>query len=512
MTKFASALAVIALAAAAAAPLRAQIVRGQLTDSVSRTPLPGAFLTLVDEHGTERARAMSSQTGGFALIAPSPGVYRVRSKRIGFRPFVSPALTLESGQPTAYDVAIDPIPIVLEEVVVAGERQCNVEAGAGVSALWGEIREALAAVSWTSRAPGYWYEIIQYQRSLNASGGRQGDDSSWHEVGYKTIPFRSAPAEKLTKDGYVEVGMDGWTYYEPDADVLVSDPFLHTHCFETKLGSGDTDGLVGLAFTPARGRKLPDISGTLWVNGKTSELHHLEFRYTRLPERVVEPRAGGRVDFMRMPTGAWVVSEWVIRMPIAEKRRRSVAEGGGEGMPTVVGFVERGGNAAEIKTSGGALVYSTTPPPAPAAPAPARDSAQAGPVAPAAPPPPPPAGPSRQSVATVAGPAPGTRRNRAESYDRLTADEFSGTNLTDAFNLVQHYRPNWMKGRGPLSIMDQTAGEVQVYLNNSLWGDMNRLREIPAGDILEMRLLRGPDATMKYGVNHAGGVIEVITR
>ena len=510
MTRFANALAILALAGATA-PLDAQIVRGQLTDSVSRSPLPGAFLTLVDEHGTERARAMTSQTGAFTLTAPFPGTYRVRSKRIGFRPFVSPALTLASGQPTAYDVAIDPIPIVLQEIVVAGERQCDVETGAGVSALWGEIREALAAVSWTSRAPGYWYEIIQYERQLNAGGVRQGDDSTWHEVGYKTIPFKSAPAEKLAKDGYVEVDMDGWTYYEPDADVLVSDPFLHTHCFETKIGSGETDGLVGLAFTPARGRKLPDISGTLWVNGKTSELHHLEFRYTRLPERVVEPHAGGRVDFMRMPTGTWVVNEWMIRMPLAEKRRRSVAEGGGEGLPTVVGFIERGGNAAEIKTSGGALVYSTTPPPAPA---PAPDSAPAVPTPAATPAPaaPPPAGPSGRSVATVAGPAPGTRRTRADSYDRLTADEFSGTNLTDAFNLVQHYRPNWLKGRGPLSIMDQSAGEVQVYLNNSLWGDMNRLREIPAGDILEMRLLRGPDATMKYGVNHAGGVIEVVTR
>ncbi len=311
-------------------PVAAQSVRGQLTDSVSRAPLPGAFLTLVDEQGVERARVITNRAGEFLLTAPAPGTYQLRSKRIGFRPYLSPALTLRAGEATAYNAAIDPIPIALEEVVVAGERQCDIDSGASVAALWDEAREALAAVSWTSRVPGYWYEIVQYQRALNAGGNRQGggggsNDSTWHEVGYQRVPFKSAPAEQLAAQGYVVVEADGWTYYEPDADVLLSDPFLHTHCFETRIGRGETDGLVGLAFSPARGRKLPDITGTLWIDRRTAELRHLEFSYTRLPERVVEPRAGGRVDFQRMPSGVWIVKEWVIRMPIAERRRRSVA-------------------------------------------------------------------------------------------------------------------------------------------------------------------------------------------
>ena len=490
----------------------AQTVRGQLTDSVSHAPIPGTFLTLVDQHGTERARAISNQNGAFALTAPANGTYRLRSKRIGFRPFVSAAITLDSAEAKIHNIAIDPIPIVLEEIVVAGERKCDVEAGSAVTALWDEIREALAAVAWTSKSPGYWYQIIQYQRQLSASGAKLGDDSTWHEVGYQTVPFKSAPAEQLDENGYVVVDYDGWTYFSPDADVLLSETFLHTHCFETRIGSGETDSLVGLAFTPAHGRRLPDVTGTLWVNRRTAELHHLEFRYSKLPERVTEPRAGGRVDFMRMPTGGWIVSEWMIRMPIAEKRRRSVAEGGGEAFPTVVGFIERGGNASEIKTTSGAVVYSTLPPPAPPpAPAPAPAvAAEPQPVLDTAVVVPQPRR-GRPSVATVNGPAPGTREHRSENYDRLTSEEFSGTNITDGFTLVQHYRPNWLMGRGPLSIMDQSAGQVQVYLNNSLWGDLTRLREIPATDILEMRLLRGPDATTKYGVNHSGGVIEVVT-
>src|SRR5436309_1442614 len=106
--------------------LEAQTVRGQVTDSVSRTPLAGAFLTLVDSSGSERARAITDVAGQFTLTAPEPGTYRLRSKRIGFRPYFSPALALHSGETMWYSAAIDPIPIALREVVVAGERQCAI--------------------------------------------------------------------------------------------------------------------------------------------------------------------------------------------------------------------------------------------------------------------------------------------------------------------------------------------------------------------------------------------------
>jgi hypothetical protein len=290
----------------------AQTVRGQLVDSISRTPLNGAFLTLIDERGIERARAITDGEGRFTVLAPAPGTYRLRSKRIGFKPYVSPTLSLAAGETTTYDAAIDPIPVPLKEVVVAGEQQCDVEVagGASVAALWEEIREALAAVAWTSRGGGYWYEITHFERDLSAGGKRQGKDSTWSEVAYHQVPFRSAPALVLSLQGYVVVANDGWTYYGPDADVLLSEPFLKTHCFETK----QEKGLVGLAFSPARGRNLPDVKGTLWVDRDNAELRFMEFNYVRLPEGLNAPKAGGRMEFMRVPNGAWIISDWVIRM------------------------------------------------------------------------------------------------------------------------------------------------------------------------------------------------------
>ncbi len=344
----------VAFAFLAVTGAQAQTLRGQITDSISRSPLGGAFLTLVDEHGAERARGITNHAGQFSLNAPVPGTYRIRSKRIGFRPYVSSALTLRAGETRSYDAAVDPIPIPLQQVVVAGERQCDIEAGASVAALWEEVREALAAVAWSSRAPGYWYDITNFRRELNASGRPLRADSTWREVRYQPVPFASAPVEQLAATGFVDTTAEEWTYHAPDADVLLSDPFLRTHCFETRAGRGETTGMVGLAFVPARGRQLPDVAGTLWVDRETSELHHLEFTYTQLPHGLVSPRAGGRVEFLRLPTGAWIVRDWVLRMPIA---RMGKAQPYRDAALEVIAFHVSGARAEQIKTTTGTVVY-----------------------------------------------------------------------------------------------------------------------------------------------------------
>ena len=485
----------LALPVVCSVTLEAQTVRGQLVDSISGSPLNSAFLTLVDEQGVERARAITDGAGQFVLLAPAPGSYRIRSKRIGFRPYVSPALALRSGETTTYNAAVDPIPVPLKEVVVAGERQCDIEAGeaggASVATLWEEVREALAAVAWTSRVSGYWYELTHFERELTAGGKRLGPDSTWHEVGYHQVPFRSAPAIQLALLGYVVVGEDGWTYYAPDADVLLSDPFLRTHCFETKAEKG----LVGLGFSPARGRNLPDVKGTLWVDRDNAELRYLEFTYARLPERLNAPKAGGRVEFMRIPNGAWIVRDWVIRMPIAQ-----VVPGAYQSaMPRVVGFREAGGSAVEIKTQNGTLVYRSETAPAAMA------------VAAPPPPPPPPSASSQLAQPRDSVPAP-TTHTVARDFNELQREEFVGSMATDAHGLVQQFRPNWLHRRGPTSVYDQSSGAIQVYVDGFLMGGVNALHNIPVLDVQRLRRLSGPDATSRYGQGHGGGVIEVWTR
>ena len=63
-----------------------------------------------------------------------------------------------------------------------------------------------------------------------------------------------------------------------------------------------------------------------------------------------------------------------------------------------------------------------------------------------------------------------------------------------------------------ISIRDQSAGEVKVYLNGVSIGDVNQLRDIRVDNVRELRFLGAAEAQQRYGVGHGGGVIEVLTK
>ena len=94
----------------------------------------------------------------------------------------------------------------------------------------------------------------------------------------------------------------------------------------------------------------------------------------------------------------------------------------------------------------------------------------------------------------------------------LEEDEFANATATDALTLVQEFRPNWLHSRGVVSIMDPTAGDLDVYVNGVQAGNVNRLREIPIGELRELRYLNAGDAQLRYGLGHGGGIIEVWTK
>lgn len=350
---------VLAGLALAVRPLAGQAVRGQLVDRSNGFPIGGAFVVLLDQQGTEVARVLTGDAGSFLIRAPGPGTYRLQSKRIGFRMQESLPIVLAEGQTVSYRLEVEAVPARLPPVVVEGRPQCGSrgDEGSAVAQLWEEAREALAAVRWTEGQRVYDYTLELFERDLAPAGQRVEKERTWARSGSAEVPFRSLPAESLAAYGYV-VGNDreGRTYYAPDAGVLLSDVFLEDHCFTARQGSGELAGLVGLAFVPAPRRRLPDVRGVLWLDRETAELRFLEYRYANLPAFLPEGALGGRVEFLRLENGAWIVLDWSIRMPLmglvvdrSSGRPRD---------PTVLGFRERGGKVTAIRTSSGALVYS----------------------------------------------------------------------------------------------------------------------------------------------------------
>jgi len=205
------------------------------------------------------------------------------------------------------------------------------------------------------------------------------------------------------------------------------------------------------------------------------------------------------VEFLRVPSGAWIVRDWVIRMPRSRMVERPMAMGQ---RPEVAGFREEGGGVVFIKTRSGTVIYGTELAVAAVASAPPASAPAAAPAEPAA--------PTQRASAT---PVPDTTpvRSGARNPNLIARQEIEATTALDAYALVQESRPTWLHSRGTVSIRDPSAGMVQVYLNRTQLGDVNRLREIQLSEIRELRFFGAAEAQLRYGPGHAGGVIEVST-
>jgi len=136
-------------------------------------------------------------------------------------------------------------------------------------------------------------EIALLVRHLPASRGEtspgrtpRGPESR----GAKTataIPIKSvSPAARV--EGFRRCRPDRLEYHGPDADELISDAFLRTHCFETKPGRGNKRGFIASRYTPATARSRHHR--TLWIDGDGVLQHSLHVR--AVASGIVASRAG----------------------------------------------------------------------------------------------------------------------------------------------------------------------------------------------------------------------------
>ena len=329
-------------------PLRAaaQPVRGIVVEEGTGVPVAGAMVLLFDEGGTRVDQVLSDVAGRFLLEARRPGPHTVTVERIGYASYTSAPFTPGAGA----DVMRLEVPVEairLRGIVVTAERRCEVrpEEGAAAGQVWEEARKALAAEAWTREAGLYRYTLLRYERRLDRYARETLADSTMMMPDQRAA-FTSAPIEDLVAEGFVQNEGDSISvYYAPDAEALLSDDFLDTHCLAVVDGG---DGTVGLSFQPVAGRRVPEIAGVLWLDAESAELQRIQFGYVGL---LASPEVGyppGEVSFTRLPDGAWVVNEWWIRMPsFAEARRGGVLR---------TGHRVEGGAAASITDAAGRTV------------------------------------------------------------------------------------------------------------------------------------------------------------
>jgi len=352
-------LPVLLLLAVAASTLGAQVVTGRVVDLATGEPVGEGFVVLLDDAGKEVGRVLSTADGQFTLQAPRPGQYRLRSERIGYLAVTSAPLTLESADTLIHTISIAWVGVGLAPIEVTARTSCRTrpDDDPGTATVWEEVRKALAGAAWTASEGTYRYLAVRYEEDWDTNRRKSTRMVAETTLGYAHAPFASRPAAELVEHGYVVSEEDSISYFAPDAVVLQDDTFLATHCFAIVRRSLGADRQIGLAFEPVPERRLPDVKGVLWIDEQTAELRVLTFTYTGRPRREGAGRTGGLIEFVKLPSGAWVVHRWKISMPLMDVRL-GFGRGGARRQEMVLrGFRDVGGRILEVMSADGAMVY-----------------------------------------------------------------------------------------------------------------------------------------------------------
>ena len=341
-------------------PAHAQVLRGVLVDSATSLPIDAAFVVLLGASGVERARILTDGLGRFVLRAPEPGGYRLKSERIGYRSVLSPLFQLGDGSEIEYQLRVPAAFLRLPTITVEGDRTCLMEADLGprTARLWDEARKALSAVVWTTSAGMYRYETVSFEQELDRRL-RMLKETRSPKTQHDSPPYGSIPSDSLLTHGFVHEDAQGDLYfYGPDAEVFFSELFLETHCLRMAEGGSQDEGMIGLGFEPKPGRTLPDIRGVLWLDAETAELRHIDFQYENLDLGVPADNLGGRIEFLRLPSAAWIVRRWFLRTPALEAMQtRLLPRGRVEAARVPTRFRVYGGEVTGILTRRGVPVF-----------------------------------------------------------------------------------------------------------------------------------------------------------
>ena len=343
-------LFVAAILLFAAGDLAAQVATGVVTDESTGAPIRGAFVLLLNEQGKRIAGVLSGERGEFVFRAPA-GRYTLRAERIGHTTRTLPAFSLEPFQTQTFAITLGVAALRLREISVRGEDRCtNRPDGSRATAeVWAEARKALAVAAWVQSGPAM-FQTRAYETDLDLNLKAIAPPKYRFGNAAGKQAYHAIDPDTLARFGYVR-SRNGETYlYGPDADLLLSNSFLTQHCFKLERRS-DRRGLIGLSFEPIRGRRLPDIEGTLWLDESTAELRFIEYGYTGVEGWDDRRYSGGRTEFQQLPNGAWVVRRWYVRAPNLQRTNVSRAL-------RIIGTHEEGGEimAARVASDDAAMI------------------------------------------------------------------------------------------------------------------------------------------------------------
>ena len=94
----------------------------------------------------------------------------------------------------------------------------------------------------------------------------------------------------------------------------------------------------------------------------------------------------------------------------------------------------------------------------------------------------------------------------------VTQQQLAATNAQSVYDALQKLRPEWLSSRGPTSVTDDTPAVASVYMNGTMLGKADYLREMRPLDVTEIRYWDAGQASARFGMGHPRGVIEIVRK
>ena len=116
--------------------------------------------------------------------------------------------------------------------------------------------------------------------------------------------------------------------------------------------------------------------------------------------------------------------------------------------------------------------------------------------------------------------------NPTRNSNQIVREELLAASASNAYELVQSLRPQWLRDKGHETIRTQQAErpngrgrievatiadepDILVYIENTRFGNADALRDIPVSGLGSLEFISPTKATLRWGSGHTKGVIMV---
>ena len=99
--------------------------------------------------------------------------------------------------------------------------------------------------------------------------------------------------------------------------------------------------------------------------------------------------------------------------------------------------------------------------------------------------------------------------NARADPERLSQEEMLREHFTNVYDAVASLRSAWLNVRGTDSFMQPS--QVWVYYDETRLGGVDEMRAVIVNSVASVRHYNGVDATMRWGVCHNAGAIQILS-